>query len=197
MENGLPEALGLAWKARSTAPGSIHYRPLRSTLGPAGCTADPMLSVLPSFVILGLAALAALVLALSRPSPPEREMERHAASHALALAVGVQSVHFAEETATGFHERFPALFGLPAMPLSVFVAAWFLAIAGMLNGLCHDPTGHLAPISPTVGRQARGDTINSNTGVSRTLLPSGWDVAPEGPGRSPLRRKSSATGTHR
>ena len=122
-----------------------------------------MLSVLPSFVVLGLAALAALLLALSRPSSPEKEMERHAASHALALAVGVQSVHFAEETATGFHERLPALFGLPGMPASVFVAfnllwlgiwcasilglrsariaaffaAWFLAIAGILNGIAH------------------------------------------------------------
>ena len=122
-----------------------------------------MLSVLPSIVALGLAALAALLLAMSRPSPPERRLKRHAASHALALAVGVQSAHFAEETATGFHERFPALFGLPSMPLSVFVvfnlawlgiwiasvtglrsartaaffAAWFLGIAGMLNGIAH------------------------------------------------------------
>ncbi len=122
-----------------------------------------MLSVLPSILVLSLAALAALLLTLSRSSPPEREAERHAASHALALAVGVQSVHFAEETATGFHERLPALFGLPGMALSVFVvfnlvwlgiwvasvpglrsarsaaffAAWFLAIAGMLNGIAH------------------------------------------------------------
>ncbi len=122
-----------------------------------------MLSVIPSIVVLGLAALVALLLALSRPSPPEREMERHAAAQALALAVGVQGVHFAEETATGFHERLPALFGLPGIPLSVFVAfnlvwlgiwaasvpglrsartaaffaAWFLAIAGMLNGIAH------------------------------------------------------------
>ena len=81
----------------------------------------------------------------------------------LSLAVVVQSVHFAEEAATGFHERFPALLGLPGMPLAFFVvfnltwlgiwvasapglrsarkaaffAAWFLAIAGMVNAIAH------------------------------------------------------------
>ncbi len=122
-----------------------------------------MLNVLPSIVVLGLAALAALLLVLSRRSPPEELAERLAAARALTLAVGVQSVHFAEEAATGFHERFGALLGLPGMPLSVFVvfnltclgiwvasvpglrsaraaaffAAWFLAIAGMFNGIAH------------------------------------------------------------
>ncbi len=122
-----------------------------------------MLSVLPSIVVLGLAAFAALLLTLNRPSPPEMVAERRAAARALAVAVGVQSVHFTEEAATGFHERFPALFDLPSMPFSLFVifnmtwiviwiasvpglrsvrpgaffAAWFLAIAGVLNGIAH------------------------------------------------------------
>ncbi len=121
------------------------------------------MSLLVSAFVLGLAALAALLLVLTRGSPPENEAERHGAARALAVAVGLQSVHFAEEAATGFHERFPALFGLPGMPLSFFVvfnltwlgvwvasvpglrsarpaaffAAWFLAIAGMLNGIAH------------------------------------------------------------
>ncbi len=122
-----------------------------------------MQSVLPSVLALGLAALVALHFALSRPSPPDRVGERRAVSHTLALALGIQSVHLVEETATGFHERLPALFGLPGMPLSAFLAfnlvwlgiwgasipglrsariaaffaAWFLAIAGMLNGVAH------------------------------------------------------------
>ncbi|MEE8585747.1 MAG: hypothetical protein V3T83_12950 [Acidobacteriota bacterium] len=62
-------------------------------------------SVLPSMFVLGLAAFAALLLVLSRRSPPEKVAERLAAARALALAVGVQSVHFAEEAATGLHER--------------------------------------------------------------------------------------------
>jgi hypothetical protein len=122
-----------------------------------------MLSVLPSIVVLGLAALAALLLVVTRWSPPEHLGERVAASRALALCVLIQGLHFAEETTTGFHESLGSLLGLPGMPLSVFVvfnvvwlgiwvasipglrsargfaffAAWFLAIAGMVNGIAH------------------------------------------------------------
>ncbi len=122
-----------------------------------------MLSVLPSLLVLGLAAFAALRLVFSRQSPPEKGAERLDAARALALAVGAQSIHFAEEAATGFHERLPALLGLPGMPFSFFVvfnltwlgiwvasvpglrsaraaaffAAWFLAIAGMINLIAH------------------------------------------------------------
>lgn len=122
-----------------------------------------MESLLPSVFVLGLAALVALQLARGRRCPPERLQERSAAARALALTVAAQSVHFAEEAATGFHARFPELFGLPPMPLSVFVgfnlawigawvasvpgvradrrpaffAAWFLAIAAALNGIAH------------------------------------------------------------
>ena len=122
-----------------------------------------MLSMLPSVLVLGPVALAALFFALSRGLPPENVAERLSAARALALAVGVQGVHFAEEAVTGFHDRLPVLFGLPGMPLSIFVvfnltwfgiwlasvpglwsarpatffAAWFLAIAGMINGVAH------------------------------------------------------------
>jgi len=126
-----------------------------------------MLSLVPSIVVLGLAAFAALQLTLRRPSSTEFAIERGGASQALALATAIQSGHFAEEWITGFHVRFPALFGLEPMPLSFFVvfnltwiviwiasvpllrsalnpaikpaffAAWFLAIAGMLNGVAH------------------------------------------------------------
>ena len=122
-----------------------------------------MLSALPSVLILGPALLAALLLAMSHLSPPENVTERSAAARALALAAGIQAIHFGEEAATGFHERLPALLGLPGMPLTLFVtfnlvwlgiwlasipglrsarkiaffAAWFLAIAGMINGIAH------------------------------------------------------------
>ena len=124
---------------------------------------DSLLSVLPSLAILGLAALAAFALAVNRSAPAGQVAGRRAAALALALATGIQGVHFAEELASGFHERFPALFSLPPMPLSFFVAfnlawlgiwaasvpglrsarpaaffaAWFLAIAGLLNGIAH------------------------------------------------------------
>ena len=122
-----------------------------------------MLGMLPSIIILGIVALAAIFLARHRPSPPESIKERLTASYALALATGLQSIHFVEEAATGFHERFPALLGFPGMSFSFFVAfnlmwiaiwissipglrsarpaaffaAWFLAIAGMFNGIGH------------------------------------------------------------
>lgn len=122
-----------------------------------------MLSVLPSIIVLGLAALAALHLTIRYPSPPENVAERLAASRALAGATGFQCIHFVEEAATGFNERFPALLGFPSMSFSFFVvfnvmwiaiwivsiqglrssrlvaffAAWFLAIAGTLNGIAH------------------------------------------------------------
>ena len=122
-----------------------------------------MVSVLPSVVILGLVAIVAIRLAQSRPSPPEAAAERFAASTVLGITTAFQCVHFAEEWATGFHARFPALLGLDPMPLSFFVpfnlawiaiwiasvpilrlgrrtaffAAWFLAVAGILNGIAH------------------------------------------------------------
>jgi hypothetical protein len=122
-----------------------------------------MLNVLPSVIVLGVAALAAVILVVRRPSPPENAEERAAAARVLALAVAVQGIHFVEEAATGFHERLGAQLGLPGIPFSVFVvfnvmwlgiwvasipglrsarpaaffAAWFLAIAGMINGIAH------------------------------------------------------------
>jgi len=120
-----------------------------------------MTSVLPSAIILGLAALPALLLAYFRRPPADNGKERLAASQALAVTVAIQAVHFIEELATGFPDRFPALFGQPGMPYSFFIAfnlawiaiwvasipglrlaqpatyfaAWFLAIAGMLSGI--------------------------------------------------------------
>ena len=114
-------------------------------------------------LVLGLAALMALRLVQVRLSLPGMVAERRAAARALAIAVVVQAAHFTEETATGLPQRLPALFGLPTMPFSLFVAfnlvwlgiwiasvpalqsrlpaaffaAWFLAVAGIVNGILH------------------------------------------------------------
>lgn len=122
-----------------------------------------MLSVIPSVVVLGLVAIVAARLAQTSASPAEAVGERVAASTFLGVTTGIQGAHFAEEWATDFHVRFPALLGLDPMPLSFFItinlawlviwivsipflragrraaffAAWFLAIAGMLNGVAH------------------------------------------------------------
>jgi hypothetical protein len=122
-----------------------------------------MWSVLPSIIVLGLAAAAAVVLARRRSSPGVNTARRLSVSHALAFATGFQTIHFIEEAATGFDEKFPALLGFPAMSFVFFAgfnitwiviwmasvrgvrtahtgamfAAWFLAIAGMINGIGH------------------------------------------------------------
>ena len=88
-----------------------------------------MLSVVPGILILGVVAFAALQLSLHRPSPNEYAVQRAAASHVSALAIALQFGHFAEEYATGFYTRFPALFGMAPMPLRFFVAfnlAWIV-----------------------------------------------------------------------
>ncbi len=121
------------------------------------------MSLLPSLLILGIVALIALQLARSRESTADKAVERAAASRALAMATAVQFVHFSEEWATDFHVRFPALLELDPIPLPVFLlfnftwiaiwiaaipllraarifgffAAWFLALAGILNGIAH------------------------------------------------------------
>lgn len=121
------------------------------------------MSLLPSVIVLGTAALAALWLARIRTSASGSGVERRAAARALGLAVVVQGIHFGEEAAGGFHERLGALLGLPEMPFVFFVlfnvswlgiwmvsvpglragrtaaffAAWFLAIAGIANGIAH------------------------------------------------------------
>jgi len=121
------------------------------------------LSLVPSLIVLGVAAILAARLTVVRRSPPEAEAARRLAAHALAAAATVQGLHFLEETATGFRTHLGGVFGLPAMPLAFFLtfnlawlavwaasvpamrrgytagffAAWFLAIAGMLNGVLH------------------------------------------------------------
>jgi hypothetical protein len=122
-----------------------------------------MQNLLPSMFALGLAAIAALLLVRHRRSPSDCAVERDNVSRALALATIFQAIHFAEEISTGFHERLGPLFGLPGIPISGFItfnlaclvmwvlsipglrssrsgaffAAWFLAIAGLMNGLLH------------------------------------------------------------
>lgn len=146
------------------------------------------MSFLPSLVVLGLAAGVALHLAASRWSPPERLDERLAAGRALAVATAVQAIHFAEEAATGFQRELGPLFGLPGIPLSIFVvfnvawlgiwvasifglrsarpiaffAAWFLAIAGIVNGIAH----------PLLAFAARGyfPGLLSSTAVAASCL---------------------------
>lgn len=121
-----------------------------------------MPSMLPPVLVLGVAAVAALSLAVRR-APVADGRALRLASSSLAVATTVQALHFIEETATGFRVRLGEVLALPAMPLWFFLAvnvawlgiwavsipavrsgnrpalfaAWFLAIAGTLNGVAH------------------------------------------------------------
>ena len=163
-----------------------------------------MLPYLPAILALGLAAVLAAYLARSRPSSTERVAERKAASTALAIALIVHAFHFGEEFLTGFHDRLGPLLGPPEMPASAFVvfnvawlliwfvavpgvakgssmaffAAWFLAIAGLLNVIAH----------PLLAVAARGYFPGLVTAVPtgiaagvlwRRLLAATSDVSPE------------------
>lgn len=143
-----------------------------------------MSGLLPSALVLGPALGLAIWWAVTRPSPPTRREERGSAAYALAIAWAAQAVHFAEEAATAFPERLGSVLGLPTMPVAfflvfnlcwlgiwgasvlpirdgrpwAFLAAWFLSIAGMMNGVLHPllavVTGEYFPglwSSPVVG----------------------------------------------
>jgi len=122
-----------------------------------------MMSLLPSLLILGTALLLSVFLSYRGAFPAADSPNSSRLRHALFIATLLQSGHFAEEAITGFHIQFPALFGLQAMPFMLFMAfnllwiglwlaaiigiknqmrialvpAWFLAIAGSLNGVAH------------------------------------------------------------
>ena len=122
-----------------------------------------MRSILPSAIALGLVALLALALATRRRPPSSRMRQCRRAAWVLGVTTAIQAIHLAEETVMGFHERFPAVFDLPPIPLwlflgfnlfmlgawvaavpgllvrsvAAFFAAWFLALAAGFNGIAH------------------------------------------------------------
>ncbi len=122
-----------------------------------------MPEVLPSVLALSTMAVVALWLTIARGDVAEDPAVLRPAVWIAGIAVAAQAGHFAEELATGFHLRFPAVFGLPPMSRGLFIAfnvawlgiwalsawglarrwrvalfpLWFLGIAGVVNGLAH------------------------------------------------------------
>ncbi len=120
------------------------------------------MSFLPSLLVLGPLALVALVLTGARSLSPDPALRRRAA-RALALATAAQAIHFTEEAVRGLHRALPALIEQPPIPFDLFVgfnvawlviwgwsvwgltrarpfavfAAWFLGVAGVVNGIAH------------------------------------------------------------
>jgi hypothetical protein len=118
-------------------------------------------------ILLGTAGVSAAgVVALFLTATRRLDSSRaglHAVIRVATIAVLVQSAHFVEELATGFHHRFPEQLGLTPWSSSFFIsfnlfwlavwvlscrgqaaghraalaALWFLAIAGLVNGVAH------------------------------------------------------------
>lgn len=131
---------------------------------------DDLRSLLPSTIVLGVAAAIALFLTLSREWAHERKPLIRGAVRMAVAATLFQAAHFAEEFVTGFHEQFPALLGLPPMPIRIFVVfnlawlmiwslsawglaarrrvalfpLWFLGIGSVVNGVAHSLLSVLA-----------------------------------------------------
>ncbi len=122
-----------------------------------------MIEVLPSVLFLSVMAVVALWLTISRGGVAAGAAAVQPAVRVAAIAIAAQAGHFLEELTTGFHERFPAAFGLAPMSLGLFVSfnlawlgiwalsawglahrrqvalfpLWFLGIASVANGLIH------------------------------------------------------------
>jgi len=124
---------------------------------------EELRSILLGTAGLSAAALAAILLTLTRGGISSSGAELRASVRLAAIAVLLQAAHFAEEVATGFPELFPEQLGLTPWSRGFFVsfnlfwlivwgfgvlglaarrrpalaALWFLAIAGFVNGLAH------------------------------------------------------------
>src|SRR5262245_39672911 len=99
---------------------------------------EELRSILLGTAGLDVAACIALVLTASRGGVTADPPRLQAAGRGGIGAVVVQAVHFVEELATRFHERFPALLGLAGWPTVFFVtfnlfwlAVWVLSIQGL------------------------------------------------------------------
>jgi hypothetical protein len=110
---------------------------------------DELRSILPSTAILGVAGVIALLLTLTRGWADGSRTRSRGAVHVALIAIVFQAAHFAEELWTGFHERFPALFGLDPMPLRLFVLfnlAWLLVWSLCAWGLAARRRAALFPL---------------------------------------------------
>jgi hypothetical protein len=112
---------------------------------------------------LGVAAVAALLLTVTRGAVGADETRLRAILRLAVVTLLLQASHFAEELATGFHRRYPELLGLAPWSLRFFVSfnlfwlavwglslwglaarrraalfpLWFLGLGCVVNGLAH------------------------------------------------------------
>lgn len=131
---------------------------------------EEILSILPSAVVLDAAGGVALNLTLTRGWADDSRTHVRGTVRIVLVAILFQAAHFVEELSADLHERLPALFGLPPMPLQLFVSfnvawlmiwslscwglaaqrraslfpLWFLGIGCVVNGVAHPALSILA-----------------------------------------------------
>lgn len=124
---------------------------------------ETLRSILMGTAGLSVGAVIALLLTVLRKPLKGDLAGRERTARLFLIGVAAQCLHFMEEFATEFHQRFPALLGLPAwsenffvlfnlLLLSVWILSaiglqkgyrftffpvWFFAIASIANGIAH------------------------------------------------------------
>lgn len=98
-------------------------------------------SFLRGTIVLDVVLLAALYLTITRGPVRGEPAARRRLLWLFAAAIAAQGVHFAEEWATGFHQRFPTLLGLHPWSIELWagfnlawIGIWLLALPGLHRG---------------------------------------------------------------
>ena len=124
---------------------------------------EDLFSILVGTAGLSVAALVALLLTFARKAGHANPAAQRHVMRLTTISIVLQSLHFTEELLTGFYERFPEMLGLRPWSVTFFVwfnvfwiavwvlsllglhrqvraaffPLWFLAIAGVANGVSH------------------------------------------------------------
>jgi len=108
---------------------------------PSAIMSDTTRSILLGTSWLSILAVAALVTTLLRYWMNPLWLTRERFVRMFRISAAVEAIHFVEEWSTGFHVRFPALFGLAPWPDRFFavlcialVVLWLVAAPALVRG---------------------------------------------------------------
>lgn len=97
-----------------------------------------MQGFLPSAIVLGVIAVIAIYLTISRGGIHAESTTIRQSARIAGLTIACQACHFIEEASTGLYRRLPEVFGYPPLTLEFFVTAnvvclviWVLSTWGL------------------------------------------------------------------